>query len=498
MIPFYTREQMRAVDRAAITEVGIPGVVLMENAGRGAAEIIAQMRPRRVAIVCGGGNNGGDGLVVARHLAIRGIERDVLLVADRARISGDAKLNLDAYERAGGSVIDAPAGLGPHREILARADLIVDALFGTGLDRPVAGVHAETIRTMENEPAPKVALDLPSGLDSNTGQLLGPALHAACTVTFAGLKRGLLVHPGAELAGSVRVVSIGAPPSVLNTVGHDGELLDEGDVGAALPRRQPTAHKGTAGHLLVVAGSTGHTGAALLCGDAAMRAGAGLVTIATGAPAREALDHKVVEVMTAELSRAGLEELAQNKAAVAIGPGWDLDEAAQGMLAAVLGLDLPTVADASALTLLARDSTSLRGRGRPVILTPHPGEMSRLAGVAVGSVQADRIGIARETAKRLGAIVVLKGARTVIAEPSGRLAIAPFDNPGLGSGGTGDVLTGIIGALLAAGMGEAEAARIGVMLHGLAGDRAREQHGERGMIARDVIAALPGVMVRPG
>ena len=493
---FFTREQIRALDRLAIEDLGIPGLVLMENAGRGAAAIVAAMRPRKVAIVCGPGNNGGDGLVVARHLAIAGIDCDPILVADRARVTADLRANLEIWERGGGTVVDASGGLSPHRGLLAEADLVVDALFGTGLNRPVAALFHEAIEILAALRVRKVALDLPSGLDADTGRLHGPELRVDVTVTFAGTKRGLLLHPGASLAGTVHVVPIGIPPAAVARAEHDGDLLEAAMVAPLLPPRAPTAHKGTAGHVLIVGGSPGRTGAALLAGNAALRAGVGLATIASRA--REALDAKVVEVMTAPLSPEALPTLAEGKDALAVGPGLGLDDDALEIVRRAVAEPLPVVLDADALALLSREPNLCARRARPAIVTPHPGEMARLVGKTTAEVQADRIGLARSFAAERRVVVVLKGARTVIAEPSGRLALAPFDNPGLGTAGTGDVLTGVIGAMLAAGLDEGAAARAAVMLHGLAGEVARERFGERSMVASDVIAALPTAFERVG
>jgi NAD(P)H-hydrate epimerase len=486
---FFTRDQVRELDRIAIEELGIPGLVLMENAGRGAAAVILDLSPGRVAIVCGPGNNGGDGLVVARHLAIAGVPCDVLLVGERARVTPDLRTNLEIWERGGGAVIDASAGLGPHRELLGRADVVVDALFGTGLNRPLATLYREAIEALAALPGRKVALDLPSGLDADTGLLHGPELRVDVTVTFAGHKRGLCLHPGAALAGRVHVVPIGIPPAAVARAAHDGELLDAALVAPLFPARAPTAHKGTAGHVLVVGGSLGRTGAALLAANASLRAGAGLATIASFA--QDALDAKVVEVMTCALTAEALPALAEGKDALAVGPGLGHGEAAAEIVRRAIDLPVRLVLDADALGVLAKDKALCTRRALPAIVTPHPGEMALLTGETIADVQADRVGIARAAAAELGVIVVLKGARTVIAEPGGRLAIAPFDNPGLGTAGTGDVLTGVIAALLAGGRAPGDAARAGVFLHGLAGEIARERHGERGMVAGDVVLALP-------
>jgi NAD(P)H-hydrate epimerase len=507
---FMTRAQMREYDRLAIEHYGVPGVVLMENAGRGAANVVESLLSPTapVAIVAGGGNNGGDGFVVARHLTNRGHPVRVYLVAPRNKLSRDAQTNLHIFSKMGGVVLDCPAAgaLASHQEALDQAEVIVDALLGTGLTRDVQGPALEAIELLNRLAPPKVALDIPSGVCSDSGHVLGAAVRAVATATFGFLKRGLLLFPGAEMAGAVHVVGIGAPLVAADRAGHDGQLLQEGDVRGLLRPRAPNSHKGSFGHLLIMAGGQGKTGAAILCAESAMRAGAGLVTLVSSLEGQRALETKTREVMLdhvldrtdSPLSEKAVKKLGQlleGKRAIAVGPGCSTHPAVASLVARLLAeAKQPMVVDADALTILADNPNALRDASGELVLTPHPGEMARLMGTDVTTVQADRVGAARSQAERFGAVVVLKGAHTVIATPDGKLFINPTGNPGMASGGSGDVLTGLIGAFLAQGMDGLEAACLGVYLHGFAGDQAACTKGERGLVATDLIDAVPAIL----
>ena len=502
-----TASQMRAIDRATIEEFGVPGAVLMDAAGKGVADVIAGLRPPaglRVAIVCGAGNNGGDGYVIARHLYNRGADVRLYLAAPRGRISGDADLHLRVVEKMRLPLVDVTAGPSALDEFARRADVVVDALLGTGLSAEVRGVYRELIEALSPLPGLKVAVDVPSGLDADRGVPLGIAAAADHTVTMAFPKLGLVGDPGFQRVGQVHVVDIGVPRGLAEATGVKLWLLEEADVAALLPARPAGGHKGTFGHLLTVAGSEGKTGAALLCGLAALRVGVGLSTVASTAAGQRALDAKTREVMTERLCDddeplaidwAGAEALLRGKSAVALGPGIPRGD---GMAAFVARLvrecPLPMVIDADGLNHLAADATPLRGARAPRVLTPHPGEMARLCGLTTAEVQADRLGTARTFAAAHGAVVCLKGARTVVAAPDGRAWINPTGNPGLASGGTGDVLCGMLGAFLAQGLDAADAARLAVFVHGRAGDLAAATRGEAGLIAGDLLEALPDVM----
>jgi len=498
-VKFLTREQVRALDRIAIEDLGIAGTTLMENAGRGAAQVARAMlgkrRGARVAVVCGTGNNGGDGFVVARHLARAGHRVRVLVTGDPR--TDDARAMLKKIRKAARIRIEnASAPLG-------EADLVVDAVFGTGLDREVKGDARALVERIGAARSPVLALDVPSGLDANTGRALGVAVRATVTATFAAPKSGLVVTPGIDFAGRLEVVSIGTPLELLERTGWDGEVVEPVDVARLVPARPASGHKGTFGHVLVVGGSPGKTGAPLLAAEGALRSGAGLATIAARGPAAAALDAKVVEAMTDALpwdapgATQRVLELAASRDALVVGPGLGTDpDAAALVLAVVSAAARPVVLDADALTALASDPQRLATRTAPTVLTPHPGELARLLGTTAADVQSDRIGAARRAAKTTGAVVILKGARTVVARPSGEIDVNPTGGPILATGGTGDVLAGVVGSLLGQGLGAAEAARLGAYVHGLAGDIAAGDGLDRGVLAREVAAAIPRAIRR--
>ena len=483
---------MRELDRDAVARLGVASVVLMENAGLGATLALVERfgdRIGHVVVACGPGQNGGDGWVVARQLALRGVEVVAVLIGDEARVKGDAAVNL-AAARAGG--IPVAVGTAALEAELGRATLAVDALYGTGLDRPLGGEDARAVELLNASGVPVVALDLPSGIDADTGSVLGTAVHAALTLTFAAHKRGLHQHPGVDRAGEVVLVSIG----VEGPSDAAAYLVDRADVAALVPPRPRDAHKGTAGHVLVVAGSPGHTGAALLCALGAARAGAGLVTIAAREAARIALDAKVLETMTAALPEVGLPAealaLAAGKDAAVIGPGAGTDDRARDVLNVLAEkLPVPTVLDADALTALADELARLRRAPAARVLTPHPAEAARLLGTTTAEVQRDRFVSAGRLALESGHVVILKGARTVVATPEGTLFVVRAGTPALASGGTGDVLAGIVGALLAV-IPARDAAIAGAMLHAVAGELAARS--DRGLLAHDVADQVPAAL----
>lgn len=500
MIPLLSREAVRAIDADAVQRLKVPSIVLMENAGRGATDaIVARFADRleRVVIAGGTGQNGGDGWVVARHLAIRGRPPVAILVGDESKVRGDARVNLDAMRAHGIETHVAPLDrLDALDAALASATLVVDALFGTGLDRALDGGYAEAVKRIVRTEVPCVALDLPSGIDANTGEVLGVATRAALTVTFAAHKRGLHQYPGAGLAGEVVLASIGVPAPA----GAPAMLVTLEDVGEAVAERPRDAHKGTAGHVLVVAGSPGRTGAALLAGRGALRGGAGLVTIATGSAARQALDEKVVELMTATLPddpAAAIGEalaLAKGKRAAVIGPGLGTDDAARALaIGLAIDLPIPAVLDADALTAIAADPAALTRAAAPRVITPHPGEAARLLGCDTADVQRDRWAAAAELARRTGHVAVLKGARSIVATPDGALRTTDRGTPALGVAGTGDVLSGVVASLLAE-IAPPLAASVAVVVHALAGELAA--HSDRGLLASEVADAVPDALER--
>jgi NAD(P)H-hydrate epimerase len=506
-----TAGEMRALDRWTI-EHGTAGRVLMERAGTGAARVLRERlrRPRGpIVIVCGKGNNGGDGFVIARHLRRARLAVEVWLLARDADVRGDAALMLAAWRKARGPVheVTTAAAMEALRRRLVGSAVVVDAIFGTGLGAPVSGLHAEAVAAINASAAPVLAVDIASGLSADTGVPLGPAVSATLTATFGFPKVGQLLYPGVEHTGLLAVVDIGIPPAAVAAVAPRTSLLEAQEVGALLPPRPRDGHKGRFGHVLVVAGSRGKTGAALLAAEGTGRAGAGLTTVAVPAGIVPALEARVLEAMTAALPDAGdgsaalgdgraLDTLLAGRTAVVCGPGLGTHEATRALVTHVVRhVRAPLVLDADGLNAVA-GTTGLRERVGPTVVTPHPGEMARLVGTDVASVQADRLGVARTFAKRENVVVVLKGARTVIASPDGGAAICPTGNPGMGSGGTGDVLAGILGGLVAQGLAPYDAAALGVFAHGAAGDAVAIRQGETGLLARDLLAELPLTLER--
>ena len=511
MLPIFTAAEMRALDARAIRELGIPGARLMDAAGSGAAALIARwhapIRRKSVVVVCGKGNNGGDGFVVARRLRARGATVRVLLIGRRGDVRGDAA---DALARWRGRTEEIATEADPDRlaGALAGAAVVVDALLGTGLTGPARGPVAAAIEAIDRAGqagTPVVALDLPSGVDSDHGALLGATVKATRTVTFAGLKRSLLLYPAAACAGMVEIVDLGVPAEDVRR-GVATWRLELADVRLLFPARPAAAHKGRFGRLLVVAGSLGKTGAAALAGRAALRAGVGLCTIATpgsqqpvvAAQAPEYMTEALPETAARSLSRSARDrvlELARDMDAVALGPGLSLAPETQELARSLIReLDRPMVVDADALSALAGHLDLLRHAAGPRALTPHPGEMARMIGTGIDDVQADRIEVARAFAREHRVALALKGAGTVIASPDGQVAINPTGNPGMAKGGSGDVLTGIVGALLARDVEAVAALRGGCYLHGLAGDVAARERGEHAMIAGDLIESLPAAL----
>lgn len=497
---------MQEIDGQAIAEYGISGLQLMECAGRSCVEeIIAGYGVKgRAVIMAGKGNNGGDGYVIARLLAQKGWSVKVIILADRGQIAGDAAANLD---RLPGPVVEYCTVEGRlsllHREEVFQADLIVDALLGTGLSSDVGGIYLEAIDLINCAGRPVVAVDIPSGIHGTTGRMQGAAVRADITVTFALAKLGHVLYPGAEHTGRLVVADIGIPPVLMESA-SGYEFLDDAAIRPMLRRRERLAHKGDFGHCLIVAGSTGKTGAAVLAANSAVRAGSGLVTLAAAESIHGILETKTTEAMTAPLPECGrgyladsafpaIEKLLVGKDAVAIGPGLgsrtDTYVLIRNLVEAVV---LPLVIDADGLNALAEDVTVLkRKKAEQLILTPHPGEMSRLLGVSVSDVEELRISVALEFARKYGIYLVLKGARTIIASPSGIAAINGSGNPGMATGGMGDVLTGIVVSLLGQGYDAWDACRLGVFLHGFAADMVAEEKGEIGLNATDVFEKIP-------
>jgi NAD(P)H-hydrate epimerase len=484
---------MQALDRAAIDELGLPEMALMETAGRAVAEAALRMlgsERGHVAVVCGPGNNGGDGFVAARVLRDRGLDAEVYLAAPRAAVHGQAGDHLAIFERAGGSVrmIDSPEQLAANDTRVIDAALVIDAVFGIGLARPIEGHLAEVV-TMMLLAERVLAVDLPSGLDADTGKPLGTAVIAERTVTMAALKIAQVSAPGFAHCGQVEVAEIGIPVPADDA---RASLVEADDVRQWLPHPRSLEHKGRRGHVLVVGGSPGMRGAGRLAALAALRAGAGLCTLAA-----EGEFDAPDSVMTRTLAVGGdLAALLTGKAAVAIGPGIGIAGAARARTLEVLRSGIPAVLDADALNAIAPEPELIAGAAGPVVVTPHPGEASRLLGISVGDIEADRLAAARALAAKTRAVVVLKGARTIVCDGSGdagavqHCSINPTGGPALATGGSGDVLAGTIAALLAQGLSALDAARAGAFVHGAAGDQLAELHGGRGVVSSDLPLAI--------
>ncbi|HZH17983.1 MAG TPA: NAD(P)H-hydrate dehydratase [Archangium sp.] len=502
-----TAARMRAADQAAESRFGMPSPLLMENAGRWLADAARELGSpgSRYVVVCGPGNNGGDGLVAARFLHISGLPVTLVLVGDRTKLTPESHRNLHALEPYG---LQHPQ---PPGEVEARAgDVVVDALFGTGLTRAPAGEFAEAIQHMlrwRAAGAKVVAADIPSGLHTDTGEPFSPCVEADITVTFGFLKQGQVLEPGATLCGDLRCVDIGIPPeAVTPQAGRELYVVEESDArGAIAPRRSDT-HKGSYGHVLVVAGSHGKSGAAAMSALGALRGGAGLVTVATRSEVVESVLGHAPEVMGWPLENRGplgmadlepLLEAAEKKDVLVIGPGIPRGDETLKLLGALLPrVDVPVVLDADALNAVATDLEVLRRAKGPLVLTPHPGEMSRLTGVPTKDLQKARVEVARDFATTHEVTLVLKGARTLIAHPDGTVYVNPTGNPGMATGGMGDVLSGLLGALLAQGLKLPEAAWTAVYAHGLSADLMVARRGQLGLIATDVAKGLCNVWTR--
>ena len=508
-----TAEQMQELDRKAIETYRIPGIVLMENAGRGAAEALFNAFPdilkKRVAIIAGKGNNGGDGFVIGRYLLNRGIPVKAFLLADPKTLRGDAETAFQIFLRMKGEVIPVPS-FKDYQKVkrdLEKFDLLIDAIFGTGLDAEVRGYYREVIDHLNTLQKPMVAVDIPSGLDANTGRPLGTAIRATFTVTFGLPKVGHLISPGIHYVGVLKVVDICIPGRLVDEEKIQTYLVEGEDIRKRLsvPRR-PDTHKGDYGHLLVIAGSVGKTGAAAMACEAALRMGAGLVTLAIPKSLNAIMEVKLTEVMTEPLPETpkqtlGLRafnsilRLCENKDAVIIGPGvGTLKETQTLVLKLLKALNLPIVLDADGLTALATQPKTLPAANPSIILTPHPGEMARLTGSTAKEVQEDRIGVSRRFSQSQHVHLILKGHRTLTATPKGEIFINPTGNPGMASGGTGDVLTGMIGGLICQGFDILSSLQTAVYLHGLAGDEVAREKGEKSLVATDLIQKIPALL----
>jgi len=504
-----TASEMQRMDKKTIQSFGLPGRLLMENAGRGATDIFMKTfgRPgsKKIGIMAGRGNNGGDGFVMARYLAQKGLNVSVFLLARRTQLKGDAAENFKLLAPLQIPVHEMPdqAAFSRRRAAIGRMDLWIDAILGTGLNSEVKGFFKAVIDSLNRLGKPTLAVDIPSGLNADTAQPCGTCIRAHTTATFAFAKIGHVLYPGAEYTGKLEVIDIGVPPHVAAEVGPRQFLLTTEDIRGCLKSRLPDTHKGHTGHLLVLAGSPGKTGAAAMTAMSAMRSGAGLVTLGIPANLNPVLETQVLEAMTCPLPQTPTGEFAVSawgeikkrligKKCLAMGPGIGTAEETKALVLKILkGCRIPVVIDADGLNCLAGHTQHFLKCKGPVVITPHPGEMARLMRTTAGRVQEDRIKNAREFAQRHLVHVVLKGARTVIAHPDGSVFVNPTGNPGMASGGMGDVLTGVIAGLIAQGYSPDVSAHVGTYLHGAAADALLQKHRPFGFIASDVMDNLP-------
>ncbi|MCI0399692.1 MAG: NAD(P)H-hydrate dehydratase [Gammaproteobacteria bacterium] len=485
----YSAEQVRELDRRAIEEHGIPGQALMERAGKVAFGVLCSRWPlaRHITVLCGMGNNGGDGYVTARLAHQAGRDVCVIQVGDAGRLHGNARAAADAMISTG--LTPSPYD---HSK-LATADVVVDALLGTGLDRQLSGEWEEVIHAVNERAKAVLSIDIPSGLNADTGCVMGSAVRADVTITFVGLKRGLFTGRGLECSGEVLYHDLEVPAEVYREVEPSALRLILASLQALLGRRPRAAHKGRFGHVLVVGGDEGFAGAARMAAEAAGRVGAGLISLATRSAHAGTVCAARPEIMSHGIEDPNeLPALIEHATVVAVGPGLGQSPWAVSLFTKVLEQDRPMVLDADALNLLAADPVT-RDHW---ILTPHPGEAARMLGCSTLEVEADRFKAATDLQRQYGGVVVLKGAGSVIAEANEPLGVCHQGNPGMASGGMGDVLTGCIAGLLAQGLNAGDAARLGVCVHAAAGDFAAKE-GERGLLATDLMPWLRR-LVNPG
>ena len=504
--------EMAGLDEKTIHEAGIPGIVLMENAAQGAAAFFLRVVPdlvdRRIAVVAGSGNNAGDGFALARIYHSKGAQVNVVCLRSPLKLSGDALTNFKILEKIGVpiTVWEEAQDFDAQWEPVGKSGAIIDAMLGTGLKSEVKGLYREIIERINGLDVPVLAVDVPSGLDATTGLPLGAAVKATATAAFGFLKIGCLIERGAELVGQLEVIDIGIPPGLVRSAGIQRYWLTDKLLSSWIEPRHPMTHKGQAGHVCVLAGSLGKTGAAALVCLGAARAGAGLVTLFIPESLNPILEVKLTEAMTFPIaetaektpSSAAFHQMLhflKGKQALAMGPGISTNEDTATLVKELLAkARCPVVLDADAITAVSEDPAILRKAQVPLVLTPHPGEMARICHCAVSDVQGDRLESASRFSREYGVVLVLKGHRTIIAAPDGKLAINSTGNPAMASGGMGDTLTGIIAGLLAQGFDPFRAACLGVYVHGAACDRIFGGVSTRGLLATDMLDQVPAVL----
>ncbi len=504
-----TSKEMKEIDRKTIEEIGIPGPVLMENAGLQIVRVIRAIFPRpereRIVIVAGKGNNGGDGLVVARHLFNGGAKPHVMLLAAHEEVRGDAAINLKIAKAIGVSIkeIWSQKDWKRQKKLLQEATIIIDAIFGTGLAKAADGLYARAIDDINKSGAFKLAVDIPSGLSSDTFEIIGPAVRADLTVTLAAPKIAHIFPPAEEMVGDFIVADISVPRHLFEDANLKLELVEKAGLLPAFKKRKSDTHKGTYGHLFIISGSLGKTGAATMAAKAALKTGAGLVTVGTPASCLPIVARSMVELMTESLEETKEKtisaealpralNLIRGKDALLIGPGISTNEStAEFLWKLIPKIKLPLVIDADGLNILALKRELLKSLPRPAILTPHPGEFARLLGLSIAEVLAKKLELVPAFTQKYGVYLVLKGYRTLVADPEGRIFINPTGNPGMATGGSGDVLSGMIASMIMQQRDPLQAALAAVYIHGLSGDLAAQKIGERALVAGDLIRFLP-------
>lgn len=499
-----TAEQMRNIDRRAVEDFGIPSIVLMENAALAVVDAIEShyAQASRVVIFCGPGQNGGDGFAVARHLANHGRDPRIVVLGGRETIGGDAKTNLDICEkmRIHIEIVGHTDALDQALVRATDADLAVDAIFGTGLNRPVEGIFAEAIHGLAALRLPVVAIDIPTGLNGSSTEIAEPVVQADLTVTFAQPKVAHIFEPAASYCGEVIVADISIPDAAVEKENVSLAVVTPDDVAVLFPARAPDTHKGTYGHVALVCGSAGKSGAAILAARGALRAGSGLVTVVTDPKTAAIIDSVSIESMTFPVAAAELETICAFVAkldAALIGPGLPDDEEGYTFIRGLVDrVDIPLVLDATAVNAFRGEAGALNPRGRARVITPHPGELARLIGRSAPEINERRLEVAMETARISRCVVLLKGHQTIVAAPDGRTAVNPTGNPGMATGGMGDVLSGLLVSLLGQGFDLFAATCAAAYVHGFAGDLLRAESSEVGMLARDVADRIPAAIER--